>query len=74
MASAGVSLAGTSSTQDGGSSLNPAPSFICTGVFAYAHGHVCCIPACVKLLDTQVLWGQGLRWSLLVFISSDLNG
>lgn len=74
MDNAGVSLAGTPSTQDGGSSLNPAPSFICTGVFAYAHGCVFCIPACVKLLDTQVLWSQGLRWSLLLFISTDLNG
>lgn len=74
MASAGVSLAGTSSTRDGGSSLNPAPSFICTGVFAYAHGCVFCIPGCVKLQDTQVLWGQMLRWPLLVFISTDLNG
>lgn len=43
MGSAGVSLAGTSSNQDGGSSPNPAPSFICTGVAAYARGCVFCM-------------------------------
>lgn len=52
MANAGVFLAGTPSTQDGGSSRNPALSSICTGVFAYAHECVFCVPACVKLLDS----------------------
>lgn len=71
MASAGVSLAGTSSTQGAVLTLL---RLLSAQVCLLVHMGVFCISACVKPLHTLVLWGQGLRWSLLVFISTHLNG